>query len=338
MVWTARARASAVGLVVLVAMLPGLSAEARTLNGSPRADTLRGTGKADTLRGRGGNDRLFGRGGADILLGGKGNDRLVGGAGRDRLGGGPGRDIVIGGPGVDVLACGGGKDRAVADAGDVVRASCEVVSGLPEKQGDGNDSPPPPPPPPPAPPPVSQLFGEYEGDLASTIRYLPDSGCVGEQTVAIPSRITVRAPLQRLASDLQSTGQDANVINLQLGQTNVLGSIVPGSVYISSASRLRFTPINSSILQYWNLALNGTALTGTLVNSHSGEAAALNLLAVNTNFGVVLGCTLPNQLAIAVGTALAGTITPQAISLTIQGNTEDTFHPFTAQITANRVR
>jgi hypothetical protein len=43
-----------------------------------------------------------------------------------------------------------------------------------------------------------------------------------------------------------------------------------------------------------------------------------------------------NQLAIAEGATLSGTITPQTIQLRIAGNTIDTFHPFTAEITATR--
>jgi hypothetical protein len=98
--------------------------------------------------------------------------------------------------------------------------------------------------------------------------------------------------------------------------------------------RFRFTPINSLILQYWNLSLNGTALTGRLADDHTGEAAAFSLLGVRFFDGVT--CTLPTQLAIAEGTTLTGTVTQQSITLRIVGNTNDTFHAFTAEITATR--
>lgn len=339
MLWTARLSASLAGLVVLVAMLPAVPADARKLTGSPRADVLSGTGKADVILGRAGNDRLSGRGGNDRLVGGTGKDRLNGGPGKDRLTGGPGRDRLIGGPGndrvtggpgPDVLDCAGGKDRAIADAADTVRASCEKVSGL-----DQETEPPPPPPPPPPPSPADLLSGEYTGDLVTTITYIANSGCAGQQTTQIPSRITIRAALQPLPTDLQTTGRDPNPISLILGQTNVAGTIAPGSISLSSSARLRFTPINSAILHYWDLALSGTTLTGRLVHDHAEEAAAFNLLGANIFLGG-LGCSFPSQLAIAEGATLTGTATPQTIQLQIQGNTNDTFHPFTAQITANR--
>jgi hypothetical protein len=337
MLRTMRQSASVAGLVALVAVLTAVPADAHSLRGSSRADVLPGTKKADVILGRAGNDRLSGRGGGDRLLGGKGNDRLSGGKGndrlsggpgRDRLSGGPGKDLVTGGPGADVLDCAGGRDRAVADSADTVHANCEKVSGLAE------DSAPPPPPPPPS--PAQSLQGEYTGDLVTNIRYIPNSGCAGDQSARIPSRITIRPPLQPLPSDLQTNGRDPNPINLVLGQTNVAGTIAPGSINLSSAARLRFTSINSSILPYWNLSLNGTTLTGRLTQDHAEEAAAFNLLGANIFLGAGLGCSFPSQLAIAEGATLTGTATAQTIQLQIQGNANDTFHPFTAQITANR--
>jgi RTX calcium-binding nonapeptide repeat (4 copies) len=335
MTWTTRLCASVAGLVALAAMLPAAPADARTFTGSPRADVLRGTGKADVLLGRAGNDRLSGRGGKDRLSGGPGKDQLSGGPGKDRLSGGPGNDRVTGGPGADVLDCAGGKDRAVADTADTVRASCETVLGLPS-----TDEPPPQQQQqqqqtPQQPSPADLLSGEYTGDLVTTVRYLPGQLCVGEHTAQIPSRITIRQPLQPLPSDLQTIGRDPNPINLILGQLDLLGNIAPGSINLASAARLRFTPINSRILHYWNLGINGTTITGTLVDDHAGEAAGFNLLGALTNIGLG-GCNFPTQLAIAEGTTLTGTATPQTIQLTIQGNTSDTLHPFTAQITANR--
>jgi hypothetical protein len=182
------------------------------------------------------------------------------------------------------------------------------------------------------------LQGEYTGDLVTTIRYIANSGCAGEQTSRMPSRITIRQPLQPLPSDLQTTGRDANPINLILGQTDLAGNITPGSISLASSARFRFTPINSAIFQYWTLALNGTTLTGTLTDNRAEGAAAFNLLGAFIFLGPGLGCSLPSQLAIAEGANLTGTVTPQAIELRITGNTIDTFHPFVAEITATRAR
>jgi hypothetical protein len=119
---------------------------------------------------------------------------------------------------------------------------------------------------------------------------------------------------------------------------DVAGTIAPGSVNMTSAARFRFSPIRSQILQYWRLALNGTALTGTLVEDQREEGAAFNLLAAHVE---LLACqpqfgTFVNQLPIAEGSTLTGTITAQAIQLRIVGNTLDTFHPFVAEFTAAR--
>ena len=69
--------------------------------------TLPPTEAGDAIRGRGGPDRLRGGAGDDCLYGNAGNDRLRGDAG------------------ADTLSCGPGRDRAIADAADTVKASCE---------------------------------------------------------------------------------------------------------------------------------------------------------------------------------------------------------------------
>lgn len=320
---------SAASIVALVGMVSALPADARTLIGTKGADTLRGGKRADLIKGGAGADRLNG---------GRGNDRLNGGRGNDRLSGGPGRDL---------LDCGPGRDSANADSKDVVRGNCETVRGRDEGPTGGGGTPgggggvpggggspggdqtPPPP-----------LTGTYTGTLTTTVRYL--SVCtgqpLGDQTTQIPSKITIGPPLRPNPNDLQAPGQENNPINLVLGQTNVAGSTAPGSISLASAARFRFTPINSLILPYWTLTLNGTALTGTLTEDNREQAAAFNLLAAhqelvacNPNFG-----TYVNQLDIAEGATLTGTVTPQQVQLRIAGRTFAGFHHFVAEITATR--
>jgi RTX calcium-binding nonapeptide repeat (4 copies) len=101
-------------------------------------DTLSGTGADDVIIGKGRHDRLHGLGGNDTLDGGAGRDRLTGGSGQDTLVAGPGRDRLMGGRGDDTINswdrardtanCGPGWDTVVADANDVVLASCEQAS------------------------------------------------------------------------------------------------------------------------------------------------------------------------------------------------------------------
>ncbi len=96
-----------------------------TIAGTPGPDVLVGTPGDDVLCGFGGDDRIKGGRGDDVLRGGPGEDVLRGGRGDDLL---KGRDTELGS---DQLACGSGTDRALADAADVVRASCE--SGTPNQ-------------------------------------------------------------------------------------------------------------------------------------------------------------------------------------------------------------
>jgi hypothetical protein len=299
------------GAVILtLALATALPAEARTVTGTKRADVLKGTKRADVLKGGGGADRLNG---------GKGNDRLNGGKGNDRLNGGPGKDV---------LDCGPGRDRAKADSKDTVRRNCENVTG--RGRGGGDEQPPMPP----------SIQGDFTGTLTTTVRYL--SVCtgqvLGDQTTQIPSKITISPALQPNPNDLPADTPERNPINLLLGQTNVAGTIAPGSINLASAARFRFSAIRSLTLQYWNLAITGNAITGTLVQDHREEGAAFNLLAAHQE---LLACqpsfgTYVNQLPIAEGATLTGSITAQQVQLRIVGRSFDTFRQFTAEIAAAR--
>jgi Ca2+-binding RTX toxin-like protein len=109
---------------VVAGALLAASAYAATIVGSGHADTLHGSANADTIRGLGGNDTIYGLGGNDKLYGGPGNDTLVGGTG------------------ADLLDCGPGRDTAVADSGDTVGSSCEIVKRTPVAPPPTTTSPP----------------------------------------------------------------------------------------------------------------------------------------------------------------------------------------------------
>jgi hypothetical protein len=111
--------------------------------GTPKADVLIGGSGDDTLSGEGGDDQLEGGAGTDSLLGGPGNDTLLLRDARDDLG----------------AICGNGSsDRALADPGDPVDPTCEIVErGVPSVPATGGAvvAAPPSPAPPPAPDPPS---------------------------------------------------------------------------------------------------------------------------------------------------------------------------------------
>jgi hypothetical protein len=310
MLWTRRC-ASVAGLVCLAVTLPALFADARTLSESPRADVL-DAARAEALRDAGENDRLSGAASPTIS---SPTDAIPAAKAKKR----PKKKCRKGYKLVKVKV----KRKRRGKIVTVKVKKCRKVKKAK---------------PPPPRPPLPQ--GDFTGDLVTTVRYRSVCGGqpLGEQTTRIPSRVTVRPPLRPNPNDLQAPGQENNPINLILGQTSVGGTIAPGSINLASAARFRFTSINSLILPYWNLTLNGAALAGTLAQDHREEAAAFNLLAAHVELAPCFPQfgTFVNQLAIAEGATLTGTITPQTIQLRITGNTIDTFHPFTAEITATR--
>ena len=86
-------------------------------------------GDVENLRGGSGDDSLLGTAGANMLRGHLGGDTLRAGAGDDHLYGGDGSDALDARDSAaftDHVICGdGGGDRALADTGDRVGASCE---------------------------------------------------------------------------------------------------------------------------------------------------------------------------------------------------------------------
>jgi len=94
-----------------------------------RGHYLAGGGHDDVIFGRGGNDTILGGAGDDRLYGGPGNDVITGGSGADRIYAGPGSDTIDVADGErDVVDCGAGNDHVIADAVDIVRKNCEVVT------------------------------------------------------------------------------------------------------------------------------------------------------------------------------------------------------------------
>jgi len=190
---------------------------------------------------------------------------------------------------------------------------------------------------------ISRLSGDFTGSLTTTIRYF--SFCanqfVGSETYQLQNvRVSVRAPLRPtpLSPDLPpAVGNENNPINLVVGQTTVGDSTRPGSVFLASALRFGATS-PGLILEYWRLNLNGNALTGRLFEDNREQSAAANLLAAWKEYGCFPGAgfVLADQYDIGEGTTLTGTLTRNAITLRVVGNTFDTSRPFVTDITVNR--
>jgi len=190
---------------------------------------------------------------------------------------------------------------------------------------------------------IASLSGDFSGSATTTVRYFDFcfNQFVGEATYQLQNvRVSVRGPLRptRLSPDLPpAVGNENNPINLVVGQTTVGDNLALGSIFLSSAFRYGATS-PAVILQYWNLALRGTSLTGTLGQDHREEAAAANLLSANKKLGCFGGASFvfPNQYDISEGTTLTGTLTRNAVNLQITGNTFDGSRPFVSNITASR--
>lgn len=132
-----KARAVAIGLVLLAAVLPSAPAGAEHVddhvagaavvcNGEPNEpqepapiegtdaaeETIVGTPGRDVIIGWGGKDTIFGLGGDDIICGGEGDDVIEGNAGNDALYGDAGEDVLKGQAGDDTLLGMSGNDTA----------------------------------------------------------------------------------------------------------------------------------------------------------------------------------------------------------------------------------
>ena len=89
------------------------------------------------------------------------------------------------------------------------------------------------------------------------------------------------------------------------------------------------------LLQYWEIQSDqtGAQFAGQLTNSHTAEAAALNLINAPTQIAPGVP-PIPFPRAIVEGSTLQGQSDGTSIRIVIQGNTVDGFTPFTSQVDA----
>ncbi|HEV2813216.1 MAG TPA: hypothetical protein VGW10_08200 [Solirubrobacteraceae bacterium] len=176
----------------------------------------------------------------------------------------------------------------------------------------------------------------YDGTLTTAVRHFsPCGGTPVDTRTRMAATLVVGAPVSDAPLEPYfppAAGADGNPIRLQLGQAGVQGNLAHGSLFLRSAQRFGATspPL---VLKYWQLALAGAHLTGTLVDDHTEEAAGHNLLGADVelvaclpHFGVI-----PWQHAIAEGARLGGTLTPARVDFVVQGATVDRARQFGAQ-------
>ena len=182
----------------------------------------------------------------------------------------------------------------------------------------------------------------FAGTMNSTVDYYDVCGSyLGRGQSQISVGVIAGPPLRQTKQGPDvppAVGAESNPVRLVVGEPTVEENLKPGSISLASSQRFNGTSPNVN-LQYWQLALNGAALSGTLVEDHREESGAYNLLSAyqqlvpcRDSFGYY-----SNQFAIAEGATLTGTLTKSAVSLTITGNVVEGTRPFAASLSATRV-
>jgi hypothetical protein len=123
---------------------------------------------------------------------------------------------------------------------------------------------------------------------------------------------------------------ESNPFSLQINPDRTGGGDEEGHVDISS-SLIMTVSTGYLLLQYWNYTLAGEQVTGTLVDNHAAEASAANMIWA---WDDIAGIFMTMSFSMADGATMNGTVTANAVSLNITGQSIDTYRKFTCQINA----
>lgn len=174
---------------------------------------------------------------------------------------------------------------------------------------------------------------EYAGQTTVKIRYYEYNVNTGqddfieEKQYTYNSTIFVNPPLE-----LEGV-TESNPFGLQIYPDRSGNDGEEGHLDISSCIIVNDMFVGKVILQFWNYALNGEQLSGTLTDTHIAESAAANILWA---WDDVAGIKMVMPFYLATGSTLSGTINNNNIALSITGESTDTYRKFTCQITAAR--
>ena len=173
----------------------------------------------------------------------------------------------------------------------------------------------------------------YQGETVIALQVLdPLSGQVVSQE-------RFQHPIQVVVADPVAAGglREGNPFNLSI---NPLGMPTEEGQF-SIFSAIPFHDPRDEVnflIEYWRLQHDGARLSGELVNSHTADALAVNLLnAVDLSL-LLVNIRIATPLAMVEGTTLQGTLDGTQADLVLRGNTVDSFHPFEARIVARRVQ
>lgn len=175
---------------------------------------------------------------------------------------------------------------------------------------------------------LGSIRGQYVG-TATTLVDHPDAS--GRSAGVRTYQLSVTVVIDRPASAGGST--ESNPFNLLVAPSSPGAE---GALEVWSAFPALDPRDGREVLfQYWELRLAGNDVAGRLVDNHTAEGAALNLI----NTATVVAPNVPAMTipaAMAVGTTLQGTIQANELRLRIQGNTTDGSRPFRSDVTARR--
>ena len=123
---------------------------------------------------------------------------------------------------------------------------------------------------------------------------------------------------------------ESNPFNLQISPDRGGMNDEEGHVDIISSQTFAVST-GYVLLQYWNYTLTGNQITGILQDNHTAEAAAGNLIWA---WDDIAGIVMIMPYAIANGAVMTGTVTANNVSLSISGQSTDTYRKFSCQINA----
>lgn len=171
---------------------------------------------------------------------------------------------------------------------------------------------------------------QYTGNSSMTIQYYDYDSIFGqevfieEKSYSYISKVTIKPPM------VASGFTDTNPFSLFIHPVRESGINEEG--YLDVLSVLLLLGYSSNLLiQHWNLSFYGDQISGTFAYNEMFNSSDPNIIWA---WDEIAGIRQTRPFLIETGATLNGNITEKNISLTITGQTVNTFHKFTWAINA----
>jgi hypothetical protein len=171
---------------------------------------------------------------------------------------------------------------------------------------------------------------EYKGTAQTVIRYYDYNALTG-QDVFIEEK-SYKYNVFVFINPPRKTGSisESNPFNLQIKSDRTIRQDEEGHIDLNSGDII-LTISGEVLLQHWNLTLKGSQINGILTDNHINEASAANLIWAWKDMA---GFKTTVPYTMAKGTVMTGTVSANAVSIKLTGQSEDTYLKFTCQINA----